>query len=167
MFLILFIFLVQRTPLHNAARGGHLHILKYLAKTAQIDIKDYLGVSVRGYIAEWRLGVLFLCSLTRHSRKATVYAKSLNQCRRNCSGHSSFAIGSCYISAVSLFHQSCVQLYTCTCAHFSLKYTVKTLPVDDLSMGLMRIDHYWKQRKAGQSPGMTTNVWSYWFTLKI
>ena len=52
MFLILFICLVQRTPLHNAARAGHMDIVEYLAKTAQINIKDCLGVSVRGYIAD-------------------------------------------------------------------------------------------------------------------
>ena len=100
-----------------------MEIVKYLARTAQIDIKDCLGVSVRGFIAEWRLGVDFLYSLTKHSRKATIYAKSLNQCCRNCSGCSGFAIG---YSALSSFQQSCVQLYTCTCVHFCLNYTVKT-----------------------------------------
>lgn len=100
-----------------------MDIVEYLAKTAQIDIKDFIGLSVRGYIAESKLGLLFdfSYSLTVHSRKATIYVESLNQCCRSCSSHSRFPIG--YFISLFIPAVSCAVIYMCAfllhCQHLA------------------------------------------------
>ena len=49
----------QRTPLHWAAREGHVDIVKYLVdKGGDPNIKDHFGVNEREYTADYKLVLL-------------------------------------------------------------------------------------------------------------
>ena len=58
----------QHTPLHNAARDGHVDIVRYLVEQdVDINIKDQNGVSEQEYTADCKL--LLLVRVCFHSPK--------------------------------------------------------------------------------------------------
>ena len=60
MFIFVFSFLQQMTPLHMAAERGHVKIVEYLVcHGANINTKDHNGVIMCGYTNSSRLELQF------------------------------------------------------------------------------------------------------------